>query len=53
MTAIVDLQAELHNSIPYVHIGIIMDLYSRSMSRNKSESVKTGRLEKTIFYVSN
>ena len=31
MTAILDLQAQPHNSIPYVHIGVIMELYSRSL----------------------
>jgi hypothetical protein len=31
MTAIVDLQAQPHNSMPYVHIGAIMDLYSSSL----------------------
>jgi len=31
MTAILDLQALPHNSMPYVHIGVIMDLYSRSL----------------------
>ena len=29
MTAILDLQAQPHNSMPYAHIGVIMDLYSR------------------------
>ena len=31
MTAILDLQVQPHNSMPYVHIGAIMDLYSRSL----------------------
>jgi hypothetical protein len=31
MTAILDLQAQPHNSMPYVHICAIMDLYSRSL----------------------
>ena len=31
MTAILDLQAQPHNSMPYVHIRVIMDLYSRSL----------------------
>jgi len=31
MTAILDLQAQAHNSMPYVHIGAIMNLYSRSL----------------------
>ena len=31
MTAILDLQAQPHNSMPYVRIGAIMDLYSRSL----------------------
>ena len=31
MTAILDLQAHPHNSMPYVHIGAIMYLYSRSL----------------------
>jgi hypothetical protein len=31
MTVILDLQAQPHSSMPYVHIGVIMDLYSRSL----------------------
>jgi len=31
MTAILDLQAQPDNSMPYVHIGVMMDLYSRSL----------------------
>ena len=31
MTAILDLQTQPHNSMSYVHIGVIMDLYSRSL----------------------
>jgi hypothetical protein len=31
MTAILDLQAQPHSSMPYVHIGVIMNLYSRSL----------------------
>ena len=31
MTAILDLQAQAHNSMSYVHIGAIMDLYSKSL----------------------
>jgi len=31
MTAILDLQAQPHNSKPYVHIRVIMDLYSRNL----------------------
>jgi hypothetical protein len=38
MTAILDLEAQPHSSMPYVHIGVIMDLYSRSL-------LSTDRLE--------
>jgi hypothetical protein len=31
VTAILDLQAQSHNSMSYVHIGAIVDLYSRSL----------------------
>ena len=31
MTAILDLQAQPHSSMAYVHVGAIMDLYSRSL----------------------
>jgi len=31
MTVILDLQAQPHNSMPYVHTGAIMDLNSRSL----------------------
>ena len=31
MTATLDLQAQPHYSMPYVHIGIMMDLYSWSL----------------------
>jgi hypothetical protein len=31
MTAILDLEAQPHSSMPYVQIGVIMDLYSRSL----------------------
>jgi len=31
MTVILDLQAQPHNSMPHVHIGAIMDLYSRNL----------------------
>jgi hypothetical protein len=32
MSAILDLQAQPHNSMPYVHVGAIMDMYSRRFS---------------------
>jgi len=31
MTAMLDLEAQPHNSMPYVHIGAIMDFYNRSL----------------------
>ena len=31
MTAILDLQTQPHNSMSYVHMGIMMDLYSRNL----------------------
>jgi hypothetical protein len=31
LIAILDLEAQPHNSVPYVYIGVIMDLYSRSL----------------------
>jgi hypothetical protein len=38
MAAILDLEAQPHSSMPYVHIGVITDLYSRSL-------LSTDRLE--------
>jgi hypothetical protein len=31
MAAILDLEAHSHSSMPFVHIGVVMDLYNRSL----------------------
>jgi len=31
MIAVLDLQAQPHNSLPLVHVGVMRDLYSKSL----------------------
>ena len=42
MTAILDLQAQPHSSMPYVHIRLMMDLYSRSLLSTERWDVLPG-----------
>jgi hypothetical protein len=43
MTAILDLQAQPHNSMPYARIDVIMDLYCRSLGARGGVVVKALR----------
>ena len=50
MTAILDLQAQPHNSMPYVRLVVIMDLYSRSLLSTERWDVLPSN--QTEFFVS-
>jgi len=48
MTAILDLLAQPHNYMPYIHIGVMMDLYNVSVlkkeEKGNSSSITNNRL---------